>query len=87
MHIEKDPEVAKGQRKLFIIRSPKFILYQLVTLCWGGIEYPTMITEASFRLSSGEWTYQVARVSDKVDEYRFFYGAVLEPRSSANPCS
>ena len=62
------------------IPAPKFELYEFVTLQWNGVEYPTRIVEASFRLSAQEWVYQVAQVSNELDEERFFNESVLESR-------
>lgn len=66
--------------KTIQIPAPKFELHELVTLHWNGIEYPTRIVEASYRLGSAEWVYQVAECSNEIDEDRFFYGSVLESR-------
>ncbi|MCG9890840.1 MAG: hypothetical protein MH252_07180 [Thermosynechococcaceae cyanobacterium MS004] len=62
------------------IPAPNFELYEFVTLHWNGVEYPTRIVEASFRLSAHEWVYQVAQVSNELDEERFFNESVLESR-------
>ena len=62
------------------IPAPKFELHEFVTLHWDGVEYPTRIVEASFRLSAHEWVYQVAQVSNELDEGRFFNESVLESR-------
>jgi hypothetical protein len=62
------------------IPAPMFELYEPVTLHWNGIEYPTRIVESSFRLSAHEWVYQVAQVSNEIDEERFFNESVLEAR-------
>ncbi|MCG9892886.1 MAG: hypothetical protein MH252_17645 [Thermosynechococcaceae cyanobacterium MS004] len=62
------------------IPAPRFELYEFVTLHWNGFEYPSRIVEATFRLSAQEWFYQVAQVSNELDEERFFNESVLESR-------
>ena len=66
--------------KIIQVLAPKFELHEFVTLHWNGFEYPTRIVEASFRLSAQEWVYQVAQVSNELDEGRFFNKSVLESR-------
>jgi hypothetical protein len=62
------------------VPAPMFELYESVTLRWNGIEYQTRIVECSFRLSAQEWVYQVAQVSNELDEERFFAESVFESR-------
>jgi hypothetical protein len=71
--------------KTIKVPAPKFELYELVTLHWNGIEYPTRIVEASFRLSGHEWVYQVAQCSNEIDEERFFNESVLEAQKATAP--
>jgi hypothetical protein len=61
------------------VPAPKFELHEFVTLHWNGFEYPTRIVEAAFRLRTQEWVYQMAQVSNELDEERFF-ASVLESR-------
>lgn len=55
-------------------------MYELVTLNWNSIEYPTRIVQCWFRLDSQEWWYQIAQVSNELEEDRFFPESVLESR-------
>jgi hypothetical protein len=62
------------------IPSPQFELNELVILHWNSQEVPTRITRCWYRLDSRDWWYQVATVSNEINEDRFFPEAAIEPR-------
>ena len=62
------------------VPAPKFEMHEFVTLHWNSMKYPTRIVQCWFRLSSQEWWYQIAQVSNELDTDRLFPDAVLESR-------
>lgn len=63
------------------IPAPKYEMHEFVTLHWNLQAYPTRIVRCWYRLDTEDWWYQVAAVSNEIEEDRFFPECVLKTRS------